>query len=226
MIMAVPLAMGAAFLLQRMFWRKGIPGWLGMAFIAIFALGIAAQSAAEAGVSDLRRTADDTRYQFAQWAPTELPNGAQVIVTPWANYLFSADNLRPGTRWATWDEEVLSHWNMRAYYIKALTVPPTEVRLPDVKAANYAVIDSWSVDELKTLGTPAAKDELALLDAARAQGKVVKTFAEPQPGYKGLGPSIDVIGLPTPVAPPEAPSADAGATPAGAAPAPAATETR
>lgn len=196
MLLALPLALGAGTVLERLFWRTWIPAVVGMALITLCMLAIAAQPAAEAGIATWRNGGDDTRYQFAEWAADNLPDGAFVVATPNAQFLLDARFMRPAdATFAPWRMEILRWWNNRSYRLEILPVPP-RAPLPSLGGVSYVAVDSWSLEHLKALTMPEAKDALSLVDFARSQGAVIKTFDAPASGLKGFGPTIEVLALP------------------------------
>jgi hypothetical protein len=205
LLLALPLALGAGTVLERLFWKTWMPAIAGMALIVIALLAIAAQPAVEAGVATWRNAEDDTRYQFAVWGAKNLPDGAYVVATANAQFLLDWRFLRIGDEtWTPWRTDILNCWNNRSYRLEVIAVPPRDP-VPSLESVNYVAVDSWSVEHLKALGTPEAQASLSLVDAARSQGKVIKTFDEPKPGLKGFGPAIEVIELPgaPPLQPPQ-----------------------
>ncbi len=173
LFMTPALALGAAYFVYHLLWRKHVPAVVAIVGMCILAAAVGCQGAVETGVLNLRRTADDTRARFASWALENVPHLSVVAATPGARFMFDARQLFPGIEWAQWREQVLTHWNGRAVALTTLPVPPISGKIPDVSQVDYVTIDGWSVEFLERAGSPQAAAILSFLDAARASGKVV-----------------------------------------------------
>lgn len=220
-VVSVPLAIGAAWIVYRLFWRKGISGKAGLVLIVIFAGLIAAQPAAETGIALARKSGDDTRYRFGKWAEENLPHLSRVLVTPNADVLFRVGELKPGNTWGTWRDEILSAWNGRGFGVTSPSVPVRGGDPPTLSGFDYVVVDSWTTDIL-VKGGPASRSHiisflnglpvktawgtgaleslpersaalLSVFEQAKASGQEVKSIAPAGEGLKGFGPGIEVM---------------------------------
>jgi hypothetical protein len=243
-VMSAPLAIGAAYLVYRMCWRRWMPTPLAMLLMVVLTAGVAAQTAIQTELLLTRKNADDTRYQFAEWAQGNLPHLSRILVTPETDWVLRAGALRGGNSWALWREDILSAWNHHAFQIRTYPIPFRGGKMPVVANCDYAVTDSWTNELLETggpasrrvilaiakrIGTLAepvvrvmsteddnAKELLSQLAQAKSSGEVVKTFAVQVEQPKGYGPAIEVIKLAA-TAPATTP-AEGGGTEAGQGP--------
>ena len=205
-----PLALGAAHLSYCLIWRKHVPATVGIIAMAFFTAIIAVQPAAESAIMTLRRTANDTRSQFAQWAKSDLPDLSSVLAAPGGRFLFRASWLRGGDQWGLWREAVLEKWNRKAFRVVVLPIPPVGSKLPPLSDFDYVVTDDWTLRELELLGTTDARAALALLDDARNTGRLLQTFEAPPKSLFGFGPRIQVFELPAAATQPPAGPPPAG----------------
>jgi len=246
LLIAAPLALGAAYLVYRICWRKWLPASVAASFMMVLTAVIAAQGACETWLMYTHKASAESRYEFAAWARQNLPDLARVVVTPYADVIPHSGNLIGGPNWASWRADVRSAWNNRAFQVAVISAPPASSRLPNMAAFDFLVVDSQSLEEMKSLAALAgpsappglqrfvarkaglvarlarAKDFLAFVERARAEGTVVQTFKGPAPDMIGGGPVIEVIQLPelAPAAPPPPqPAAAPAAAPPQASPA-------
>jgi len=223
LVMSGPLAIGGGYLVYRMCWRRWIPTPLAILFMVVLTAGVAAQGAIQTGLLVTRKSAEDTRYQFAEWTQGNLPHLSRILVTPETDWVLRAGELRGGDGWAMWRENILSAWNNHAFAVKSYPIPLRREKLPVVSSYDYAVTDSWTNELLETggpasrrvilaiakrmgtLAAPAvrimsveddnAKELLSQLVEAKASAEVVKSFAVEAGQPKGYGPTIEVIRL-------------------------------
>ncbi len=220
-VMSPGLAIGAAFFIYRLFWRRGVGARFAVVMICIVTAAVAAESVLVASVAFLRPTGSDTRVLYAQWAGEDLPHGTRIATTLGGRFLHSSRDL--GTSSPRWDHyrlKLIETWGGEGQDVFALPVGEALDETDGIGEIDYMIVDSWSEAELKRLasapplvGWPwvkggqlatSAKRILARITEARATGRLVKTFPEPARGLSGYGPSIEVIALPkeTIVAPP------------------------
>jgi hypothetical protein len=235
MVLSVPLSIGAAHLVYRVCWNKRIPAKLALVCMIAVTAAVAAQMASQSGLMAARRTADDTRFQFGEWAKANIPDAAKVVVTPEADVLFHTDELPPDDQWGKVRQDVLSTWNNKSYEVSVLSIPYAKPKLPDFEGVNYLVLDGWSMDRAEAQMPPVGRRLLGkmsgikpinrLVESTDAQGEqtralvetidalrqshpAVKSFPQGEPRKRGYGPSIDVVVLvPAPEPVPAKPAA-------------------
>lgn len=242
MVMSVPLSIGAAHLVYRLFWSKWMPAKAALVCMAAATAVVAAQMAAQSGLLAARRGADDTRRQFGEWAKANIPDAATVAVTPEADVLVHADELPPDDKWGTIRADILSAWNGRGYAVAVLPVPYSKAKPAESVEVNYLALDSWSMERAaanippvgrKLVGKLAvirplrrfvedmnARSErtrllVETINALRQSHETVKSFPTGDLRKRGYGPAIDVVVLtPAPEpAPPQGAPATAVETP-------------
>ena len=219
-VISVPLSIGAAHIAYRICWRKWMPAAVGVALMVITMCVIGGQCAAQAGIAAMRKGANDTRYVFAGWAMENLAHRSRVLVTPDADVLFRAPDLKEGSNWATWRDDIMSAWNGRGFWVKAMPAPYTAAKAPEFREYDYVVVDSWSLDRIRAAGPavgefiagafrkmPAlgevseaiasrserAKMMLEAIGTLRGSSELVKSIPPAQPGLAEYGPGVEVF---------------------------------
>ncbi len=229
-LMTPALAVGAGFFVYRLFWRKGVPATVAIVLMVVFTAGIAAQGALEVGSFALRKSENDTRWQFASWAMKNLPDGASVLATPQARFLLrKADLVGQDARWVDWRQKVLAAWNNRAFRVTLVGTRSGSEEIPGPKALvkdyDYVAVDTWTLEDLApSLSPPLTDAELAQGYAAggpgqrslpalaafvrsAGRGEKVIDIAAPPRGLAGYGPGIEVIKLTPPTSVERGPAA-------------------